>query len=237
MKVNNEKLLIVDSEIHVCQLLERQFTNLGYKVSLASNGRDGLTLFNRQQPDLVILELMLSKLDGFELCHIIRKNSQIPIVILTALNNISYRVMGFDMGADDFILKPFSQKELEARIKALLRRANYSIQNSPNKKERRKFIGDLIIDMDLRKIFKKNTEVKLTDIEYSIFKFLVENVNKELSRIVILDNVWGYTPERYVDTRIVDVHISRLRSKIENNSNKPNLIITIRGIGYSLQKY
>jgi OmpR family response regulator RpaB len=236
VKNYNGKILIVDPEIHIRQLLAASFTIIGYKVLLAPNGRDGLTIFNKQQPDLVILELILPKLDGFELCRKIRENSQIPIIILTSLNDLSYRITGFDIGADDFIVKPFSKKELEIRVKTLLRRFNHSIQNLPDNKEKIISINNLIIDMGKRKVLKKNTEVNLTNIEYSILELLVENVNRELSRTLILDNVWGYRPERYGDTRIVDVHISRLRSKIENNPSKPNLIITIRGTGYLLQK-
>ena len=236
MEVCEKKILIVDSEVEISQLLFRRLTSLGYKVFLAHSRREALIIFTKQQPDLVILEVMLSELNGYELCREIRESSQTPIIILTALNNISDRVLGLEIGADDYIVKPFSLIELEARLKTVLSRYNYSIQHLPKRRKKIFKIGSLAIDMNIQRVLKHNLEIKLTNIEYSLLELLIENAGKKLSRAVILDNIWGYTPERYIDTRIVDVHIRRLRSKIEEDPSQPDLIITARGIGYMFNK-
>ena len=180
---------------------------------------------------------MLPKLDGYEVCRQIRKKSQIPIIILTSLSNISNRILGLELGADDYVVKPFSPKELEVRITSAIRRSNLKTQTFIKNKKQILKISNMIIDRDGRKIIKNNLEIKPTNIEYNILELLIENAGKELSRAIILDNIWGYTPERYVDTRIVDVHISRLRAKIEDDPRNPDLILTARGIGYKFQQY
>jgi OmpR family response regulator RpaB len=232
LKICGKTILIVDSDINLSQLLSTRFTVLGYRVLLAFNGKDALFSFRKEQPDLVILDLLLPKLDGCEVCSRIRENSQIPIIILTALSNISDRITGLEFGADDYILKPFSLKELEARVRAVLRRSNPQVHKIANKKYNRFQIGNLIVDMHVGLVLKNNFKVNLTPTEYKILELLIENAGNKLSRTLILDNIWGYTPERYADIRIVDVHISRLRSKIEEDPSRPELILTERGIGY-----
>jgi OmpR family response regulator RpaB len=230
--VYNPRILVVDKDINIRQALENMLTALGYKVFLASNGKEALLSFTNNQPDLVILDIVLPKLDGYEVCRKIRDNSQVPLIILTALNNTSNQVLGLELGADDYIIKPFSPTELEARIKSVLRRVNLTLQK-PKKSEHTNFqIGNLTINLDKKAVSKNDLRIKLTATEYSVFELLIENSGKSISRKKILENVWGYTPERDIDARIVDVHISRLRAKIEETPGKPDFIVTVRGKGY-----
>ena len=237
VEVYNEKILIVDSENETRILLDEQLTTAGYKTVLSTNGKDGLNSFFNENPDLVIIDILLSKFDGYEVCKNIRETSHVPILILTGLNNISNRVMGLDLGADDYLIKPYSQKELQARIRSLLRRSNNRIPTSKTKKLNTIKVGSVIINMATQVISKNDLKIKLTPIEYKILALLIYNNGKTLSRLTILDNVWGYTPERDIDTRIVDVHISRLRTKIEDDPRRPDLIVTVRGLGYMFQEY
>ena len=237
VEVYNGKILIVDSENETRILLDEQLTTAGYKTVLSTNGKDGLNSFFNENPDLVIIDILLSKFDGYEVCKNIRETSHVPILILTGLNNISNRVMGLDLGADDYLIKPYSQKELQARIRSLLRRSNNRIPTSKTKKLNTIKVGSVIINMATQVISKNDLKIKLTPIEYKILALLIYNNGKTLSRLTILDNVWGYTPERVIDTRIVDVHISRLRTKIEDDPRRPDLILTVRGLGYMFQEY
>lgn len=237
MSFYNWKILIVDNEIDVGHFLMNRFSELGFEVFFASNGIDAINIFNKQCPDLIILEIVLSKLDGYELCRKFRNVSQVPIIILTVLNNVSNRLVGLELGVDEYILKPFSLKELEMRVESMYRRSSLNTRNLTKKINQIYSIGNLIIDMDKQRILKGNLQIDLTNIEHSILKLLIKNRGKELSRSLILGNIWGYIPERNTDTRIVDVNISRLRSKLEENPNKPEFILTIRGKGYMFKKY
>ena len=232
MAVLNNKILIVDYEVEISKLLTNRLTILGYNTFSVSNGKDALLFFNSEQFDLIIIDIILPKLDGYEVCRRIRKNSKVPILILTRLNTIKERIRGLESGADDYMIKPFSPLELEVHIRSLLRRSGKYIQRLSKSKKKVFQIGNLIINTRTHVILKNNSEVKLTNIEYSILELLIENIGKNLSRAVILENIWGYTPERSIDTRIVDVNISRLRSKIEEDPSNPDLILTKRGIGY-----
>ena len=227
-----EKVLIVDDDLEILLFLGARLTNIGYKVFLASNGKDALVSFNKELPDLIILDIILPKLDGYEVCRKIRTYSQTPLFIITSLDSISDRTTGLELGANDYLIKPFSPKELEARIDSLLglfnRPTNHFLKN-PHKRIQ---IDNLIIDLSTKIIETKYSKIKLTSIEHTLLELLIANAGQKLSRSKILNNVWGYTPERYVDTRIVDVNISRLRAKIEADPVNPSLIITVRGIGY-----
>lgn len=238
MKIYNEKILVVDDEISIRQILETRLSIRGYEVLLAANGEDALSLFKKKQPNLVILDIMLPKIDGYEVCSEIRKESQVPIIMLTALGDISDRVMGLELGADDYVMKPFSPKELEARIRSVLRRTeNKSTSDFQTSSKNIFRIGDLAVDTNKRQVFKGKKRIKLTGMEFNLLEFLITKAGERLSRATILNRVWGYTPERYVDTRVVDVHISRLRSKLEEDPSNPDLIITARGTGYMFQNY
>jgi OmpR family response regulator RpaB len=237
MGIFSEKILVVDSDEAIQKTLSKRFNNLGYKIILASDGKEALSLFDKELPDIVILDIILSKLDGYEVCRQIRQMSQTPIIIISSLNTISNRVMGLETGADDYIIKPFSPKELEIRIRSILRR---SIKFTPlvSKEEQTLFYVDkLDIKITNRSLFKNNLKIKLTTIEFNLLQLLLANKGKGLARTTILDNIWGYTPERYTDTRVVDVYISRLRSKIEKDSGNPDLILTVRGVGYTFYNY
>ena len=233
--VYKEKILVVDYDVPLSLILATKLNILGYKVLLASNGKDALNTFNREQPNLVILDILLPKLDGYEVCRKIREGSQVPIIMLTSLGGISDRVLGLELGADDYVVKPFSPKELEARIRAVLRRTHPKQKTQLEKKQNFFYLGDLVIDLNKKIVIKNDLRILLTGIEFSLLELLISNAGKRLSRTTILDNVWGYTPERYVDTRVVDVHISRLRSKLEKDPGNPDFIITARGVGYMLQ--
>jgi len=238
VKIYNEKILIVDDEVTIRQILETRLSIRGYTVFLAANGEEALALFKKEQPNLIILDIMLPKLGGYDVCTEIRKESQVPIIMLTALGDISDRVMGLELGADDYVIKPFSPKELEARIRSVLRRTPFKHSApfpSPNKNILQ--VGDLEIDTNKQQVFKSGERIKLTGMEFNLLELLIRNAGERLSRSTILDSVWGYSPERYLDTRVVDVHISRLRSKLEEDPGNPDLIITARGTGYMFQKY
>jgi len=238
LDIYTEKILVVDDELSIRQILETRLSIRGYNVILASNGVEALYLFRKESPNIVILDLMLPKIDGYEVCVKIRKESQVPIIMLTALGDISDRVMGLELGADDYVMKPFSPKELEARIRAVLRRTNLK-QSDLNLSLNQNVLqfGTLLIDTNKRQVFKRKKRIKLTEMEFSLLELLVTKAGERLSRSTILDRVWGYTPERYLDTRVVDVHISRLRSKLEEDPSNPDLIITARGTGYMFQRY
>jgi OmpR family response regulator RpaB len=229
----NGKILVISGEIEVGLFLKKRLTALDYTVLLISNTNLALRHCANEQFDLVISDVILSNLDGYEVCRKIRQTSKIPIILLSSLGNIKNLIMGLDLGADDFLIKPFSPKELEARIRVLLRR--YGIHNKlPDKRKKNTFkIGSLVINLNTKLVSKNGFNIKLTNIEYSLLELLVNNAGKKMSRTIILDNVWGYTPQRMVDIRIVDVHIARLRAKIEEDTSNPEFIMTARGIGYT----
>lgn len=234
MEVFFEKILIVDNEIPIRQLLQARLSNLGYKVFLTSNGKDAIISFIKEQPDIIILDLILPKLDGYAVCRKIREQSDIPIIILTTLDNISDQVLELGLEVNDYVTKPFSPKELEFRIRSVL--YNYNLQVNKSLTRKKIFqINDLIVDMDKKVVSKTNRIIKLTETEFNLLELLIENAGNTLSRLTILENIWGYTPERYTDTRLIDVYISKLRLKIEENSRNPDLILTVRGVGYMFQ--
>ena len=209
---------------------------LGYQVFLASTGIEGLELVGKEQPDLIILDIMLPQLDGYKVCKKIREECQTPIIMLTALGDIKDRIRGLDLGADDYVIKPFSPKELEARIRSVLRRSKYLDSPRPQTIQNILTIGQLKVDRSKRQILKGSSNIKLTDTEFSLLDLLISNAGKNLSRATILCKIWGYAPKKYVETRVVDVHISRLRSKLEDNPSEPTLILTARGTGYMFKK-
>lgn len=234
MEVFFEKILIVDNEIPIRQLLQARLSNLGYKVFLTSNGKDAIISFVKEQPDIIILDLILPKLDGYAVCRKIREQSDIPIIILTTLDNISDRLLELGLEVNDYVTKPFSPKELEFRIRSVL--YNYNLQVNKSLTRKKIFqINELIVDMEKKVVSKTNRIIKLTETEFNLLELLIENAGNTLSRLTILENIWGYIPERYTDTRLIDVYISKLRLKIEENSRNPDLILTVRGVGYMFQ--
>ena len=233
-EVQNEKILVADDEINIRRILETRLSIRGYKVFLAADGEEAITMFKKERPNLVILDLMLPKIDGYGVCRELRKESKVPIIMLTALGGISDRVTGLELGADDYVIKPFSPKELEARIRSVLRRTQKPVTQKVNSEIF--YMGNLKIDTLKRQVFKSNRRIKLTGTEFNLLELLINRAGERLTRTLILDKIWGYIPERYVDTRLVDVQISRLRSKLEEDPSNPDLILTARGTGYMFQK-
>lgn len=236
MDNNKEKILVVDDEISIRRILETRLSMIGYDVVSASDGEEALQIFRKEYPTLVVLDVMMPKLDGYGVCQELRKESDVPIIILTALGDVSDRITGLELGADDYIVKPFSPKELEARIRSVLRRIEKININSSIPSSGVINIGFLKIDTNKRQVYKNHERVRLTGMEFSLLELLISKAGEAFSRASILQEVWGYTPERHVDTRVVDVHISRLRAKLEDDPSNPDLILTARGTGYLFQK-
>jgi OmpR family response regulator RpaB len=193
-------------------------------------------VYKKELPSLIILDIMMPKLDGYGVCQEIRKDSDIPIIMLTALSDVADRITGLELGADDYVVKPFSPKELEARIKAILRRVDKISLHNTIVTSGIIAMGGIKIDTNRRQVYKQNEKIRLTGMEFSLLELLMSKSGEAFSRAAILQEVWGYTPERHVDTRVVDVHISRLRSKLEEDPSNPDLILTARGTGYLFQK-
>jgi len=236
-----EKILIVDDEASIRRILETRFKMLGFDTATAADGEEAIDIFNRFNPDVVVLDIMMPKVDGYAVTKEIRKQADTPIILLTALGDVADRITGLELGADDYVVKPFSPKELEARVRCILRRTGVKGQAAPvaaSGKETNNVVvlGNLKVDLNKRQVFKKNERVRLTGMEFSLLELLVSNSGKPFSRSDILQHVWSYPPDHRIDTRVVDVHISRLRSKLETDISNPELILTARGIGYMFQK-
>jgi OmpR family response regulator RpaB len=231
-----EKILVVDDEASIRRILETRLSMIGYDVVTAADGEEALITFHREQPDLVVLDVMMPKIDGYGVCQELRKGSDIPIIMLTALSDVADRITGLELGADDYVVKPFSPRELEARIRSVLRRLDRTTPGNGIPSSGVTAIGDVKIDTNRRQVFKGNERVRLTGMEFSLLELLVSRSGEAFSRGDILKAVWGYDVDRHVDTRVVDVHISRLRSKLENDPANPELILTARGTGYLFQR-
>lgn len=219
-----EKILVVEDETKIARFLELELLHEGYEVALAQDGRTGLEMTLKNEYDLVILDVMLPSLNGMEVLRRIRQSSKIPVIMLTAKDEVTDKVMGLDLGADDYMTKPFAIEELLARIRTALKRrlAAAAVHNTIA-------IGALLIELD-RHVVKVNQEVvELTKKEYDLLRYLVENKNIVLTREKILENVWGY--DYAGDTNVVDVYVRYLRSKLDNKLSLP-LIHTVRGVGY-----
>jgi len=236
LEIYKEKILVVDDEISIRRILETRLSMLGYAVVTAADGEEALLAYKKESPNLIILDIMMPKLDGYGVCQEIRKESAIPIIMLTALGDVADRITGLELGADDYVIKPFSPKELEARIKAILRRVQKLALQTATLTSGILSMGGIRIDTNRRQVYKQAEKIKLTGMEFSLLELLMSKSGEAFSRSAILQEVWGYTPERHVDTRVVDVHISRLRSKLEDDPSNPDLILTARGTGYLFQK-
>ena len=230
-----ESILVVDDEDSIRRILQTRLSMIGYGIRTAGNGEEALEIFHEHHPDLLILDVMMPKLDGYGVCQEVRRESDVPIIMLTALGDVADRITGLELGADDYVIKPFSPKELEARIRCVLRRIEKE-QMPGAISSGLLHMGDLRIDSNKRQVFKGDERIRLTGMEFSLLELLVSRSGDPFSRGEILKQVWGYTPERHVDTRVVDVHISRLRSKLEEDPANPELILTARGTGYLFQR-
>ena len=233
-----QRILVVDDEASIRRILETRLKMVGYDVVVAEDGESAVEAFNKTNPDLVVLDVMMPKMDGYGVTREIRRTSDVPIIILTALGDVSERITGLELGADDYVIKPFSPKELEARVKAVLRRTNNREITVPTGKVAKNVIttGSIKIDTARRQVYRKNERIRLTGMEFSLLELLVNNSGQAYSRNEILQHVWSYPADHRIDTRVVDVHISRLRSKLEADPANPELILTARGIGYMFQR-
>ncbi|MGR3278734.1 response regulator transcription factor RpaB [Acaryochloris marina NIES-2412] len=228
------KILVVDDEASTRQILDTRLSMMGYEVITAIDGLEALELFHTQHLDLIILDVMMPKLDGYGVCQSVRETSRIPIIMLTALSEVNNRITGLDMGADDYMIKPFSPKELEARIQCILRRLE-AIKFSDSQFSGVIQMGSLRIDTNKRQVFLKKERINLTHMEFCLLEFLAVHPNIEISRQKLLQKVWGYSINSMIDSRVVDVHISRLRHKLRADQEKSMSIKTVHGLGYSLQ--
>jgi two-component system alkaline phosphatase synthesis response regulator PhoP len=225
-----EKILVIDDELNIVELLKYNLISNGYRVLTALNGKDGLNLAIENKPDLILLDVMLPEMDGFDVCKEMKKNKSIeniPIIMLTAKGDEFDKILGLELGADDYITKPFSVRELLARIKVVLRR------NVKEETEDVISIGTLTIYMDKHEVIKADNKLDLTLKEFELLRLLVTNKGRVLTRDFLLDKIWGY--EYYGETRTVDVHVRHLRQKIEDNDSSPIYIETVRGIGYKFK--
>ncbi len=228
-------ILIVEDEKNINDVLGFTFSKAGYKTISAYDGPSGLDMCLNEKPDLVLLDVNLPGMDGMDVCKQIRKTSNVPIIMLTAREDEVDKVLGLELGADDYITKPYSARELTARVKALLRRATSENTNS-QPKENSSIItsGDVTINVDRYEVKKNGKTLDITLREFELLKFLAEAPDQIFSREVLLENVWGY--EYLGDVRTVDVTIRRLREKIEDDPSMPRYIITKRSIGYYFNK-
>ena len=227
----NKTVLIVDDEEHILELIKFNLEREGYNVLLCDNGEECIYIIKNNVIDLVILDLMLPGIDGIEVCKRIRRMEEyekLPVIMLTAKSEETDRILGLELGADDYITKPFSVRELIARIKAVLRRS----ESKQESREKTINVKDLIIDIEKHIVTINNIQIELTLKEFELLKILAENRGKVLSRNFLLDEIWGY--EYFGETRTVDVHIRHLRKKIgDDESNK--YIETIRGVGNKMK--
>ncbi len=236
----NELILVVDDEERIRILIETRLQLGGYRVALAGDGEEAVESFRREPADLVILDLMLPRLDGYGGLEAVRAISDVPVLMLTACDRIENRVFGLELGADDYLVKPFSLKELKARIRSLLRRVQHNAQNratgasAPGSLALE--ISGLTIHLGKRQVFRGAERLQLTAMEFSLLELLVGQAGQPISRMKILETIWGYTPDRHAETRVVDVHVARLRLKLERDAKNPELILTARGLGYQFQR-
>jgi DNA-binding response OmpR family regulator len=225
------RILLVDDEQSIQTLLSYPLRKDGYHVTSALDGGEALQRFEEGRFDLVILDLMLPRLDGVEVCRQLRSQSQVPIIMLTAKGAETDKVAGLEVGADDYITKPFSMREFRSRVKAALRRSRMGGEPSENGAIES---GELTIDFDRRMVTLKEEEVRVTYVEFEILGALARSPGRVLTRETLLEHVWG--DSEYRDPRTVDVHIRHLREKIEADPKQPDYLFTVRGVGYRFKE-
>ena len=223
-------ILIVEDEDTVREVVSEGLQSEGYEVLVANNGLDGLRQAREADPDLILLDLMLPEMDGLSVCRALRRNSDVPIIMLTARGTEMDKIAGLETGADDYVVKPFSLGELLARIRSLLRRT----RNDKQENQMQLTAGNINLDFTSRRVSKDNEEVHLTQKEFNLLAELIRNKGAVLSRDLLLQKVWGYN---YIgNTHTVDVHIRWLREKIELDPSDPVRIVTVRGVGYRFEE-
>ena len=225
-----KKVLVVDDERPIVEILKINLQKEGYVVFEAYDGEEAVNRAMEVQPDLILLDVMLPKLDGFSVCKKIREKSSVPILMLTAREEELDKVLGLELGADDYITKPFSIRELMARVKANMRRNESVFEDKKDKSKEELLIGDFRFDFNRYELYKNEKLIDLTIREFDLIKFLASQPNKVFSRQSLLESVWDY--EYYGDVRTVDVTVRRLREKVEDDPAEPKVIMTKRGVGY-----
>ncbi len=231
-------ILIVDDEQPIVDILVHNLEKEGYKTIEANDGITAVNMALEQRPDLILLDIMLPKMDGLSVCKRIKNSYNVPILMLTAKDEEIDKILGLELGADDYITKPFSVRELMARIKANLRKADIisdnqvvePIANNEKKKESKIIVGDLELDLDKFEVKVRGEIIDLTLREFEVLKFLASQPEQVITRETLLEKVWGY--EYYGDIRTVDVTVRRIREKIEKDTSAPKILITKRGVGY-----
>jgi DNA-binding response OmpR family regulator len=231
------KVLVVEDDLTLLDTLEYNLASEGYEILTASDGLMALEVAREEQPDLMVLDIMLPGLDGLEVCRVLRREMNVPILMLTARADEVDRVVGLEMGADDYLVKPFSMREFLARVKALLRRVRLireevEAEGGPAEGKQLAY-DDLIIDLDRHEVRVGDTPLRLKPKEYDLLLFLVRHTGIALSRDLILDRVWGW--DYSGGSRTVDVHVRWLREKIEADPANPERIVTVRGVGYCFE--
>ncbi len=225
-----QRVLVVDDEPHIVELVRYNLLQDGYDVSTAGDGEAALAKVRTERPDLIILDIMLPGLDGLEVCRRLRAESAVPIIMLTAKTGELERVVGLELGADDYVTKPFSPRELVARVRAVLRRRVREV--SPATQEP-VTVGGLHLDPATHEVTLGGRPVDLTAREFDLLRLFMRHPNRVFTRDFLLEHLWGY--DFYGSTRTVDMHVSRLREKIEDDPARPTFIVTVRGVGYKLR--
>lgn len=232
-ELDKKRILIVEDERNISQILAFNVMKAGYAYDVAYDGEEGLAKALTGTFDLILLDLMLPKMNGFEVCANVRKRLNTPIIMVTAREEEKDKILGLETGADDYVTKPFAINELLSRIKANIRRASGEFVGAVSEKSEAKTltVREIVIDCDRYSVTKNKAEIELSKKEYDLLVFLASNLGKPFSREELLENVWGYEGF-YGDIRTVDVTVSRLREKLEDNPSKPEYLLTKRGIGY-----
>ena len=236
--LNPRKVLVVDDEKPISDIIRFNLTKEGYQIMTAFDGEEALQQMKADQPDLVLLDVMLPRLDGFQVLKKIRETSQVPVIMLTAKEEEVDKVLGLELGADDYITKPFGMRELIARVKANLRRMEpipAVTETGPSGQHQMLEAGELKINFERYEVSKRAKVIELTLREFELLKFLATQDNQIFTREQLLKDVWGY--EYFGDIRTVDVTVRRLREKIEDDSSNPKYILTKRGVGYYFKRF
>ena len=224
-----KKILVVDDERKITEIVSAYLERDNFSVVTAYDGKEALEAVKRYSPDLIILDLMLPEISGWEVCRIIRKDSNIPVIMLTARDETTDKIVGLELGADDYVTKPFDAKELVSRVKAVLRRYEGTLTDTSKKLH----TGDLTIDIEKRLITRGEQNIELTPIEFDLLQLLAGHPGRVYSRLQLLDSIQGDAYEGY--ERTIDSHIKNLRKKIEPEPEKPRYIITVYGVGYKME--
>ncbi len=224
-----KKILVVDDEKKIVDIVKAYLEKEGYQVIFAYDGKTALEIAKNQSPDLIVLDLMLPEVSGWDVCRALRKTSEVPIIMLTAREEVSDKIVGLELGADDYVTKPFSASELVSRVRAVLRRTE-------GRKESKALINvaDLTINTEKRQVFRGSTAIELTAMEFDLLKVMAENPGRVFSRMQLLDSAQGIAYEGY--ERTIDSHMKNLRKKIEPDPSTPRYITTVYGVGYRLEE-